>query len=146
MAVYVMNPALGFPAPTHTLSPTAEAARQAVRRYAHERNLRRESESMVTRHGVPKFKAAPAAAEQFRSLAASKGFEVRVGLGIRVMNPGKANEYNAPAWTVAGMHRERNIAFRAVWINGRAAEGDWYDRTGAHEIGLAAVKDRMRAL
>ena len=143
---YIEAPTLGAPALPHTMTPAAEAAREAVDRYVHARNLDRIMSTIVTLHGRPKRTPIPANAERLRRTAQAKGFEVRVGTGHRVMNAGKRNESNAFAWTVAGMDRLKGVGFRAVWVGGKAHEGHWYTTDGGQDVGVSGVTDRLKEL
>lgn len=143
---YNLDARLGAPRLAHTMTESAEAARVAVRRFAHKRKLDREMGALVTRHGQPKRTPIPASAERFRMTAERKGFDVHVVTGHRVLNPGKSNERNAFAWTVAGLHALRGLGFRAVWVDGKAHEGQWRTSEGSVDVGIAGILAELREM
>ena len=143
--VYQADARLGAPMPTHTLTESAEAARQAVRQYVHERNLDRELKRLVTRHGQPKAVPMPANAKRIEAAARRKGFEVEVVTGHWALNVGKVNERSAYTWTVAGLDRTNRRGFRAVWVDGKAQLGAWYDPL-ERDVGVSGVDERIKGL
>lgn len=126
-----MDLGLAMPIPSHALTPGAEAAREAMRRYGYERRLEREVASIVTDVGNPKrvpFLGAkvPAAAKRFAEKARAAGFEVLVlelDDGCRV----------------EGIDRKRRLGFRAYWLRGKAAGGTWH--SGGRDV-YRLVEDR----
>lgn len=110
---------IGRPQPLHTMTPSAEAAREAVRAAGATRRRLRVSDELdfVTSH-LARYADDPLtqAAIMLRRLAESKGFEVKTLTGL----------YSA---TVEGVHRERGVGFRATWERGKAKSASWHEAT-----------------
>ncbi|UYL87123.1 hypothetical protein QEH40_gp02 [Microbacterium phage OscarSo] len=113
-----MDLGLAMPLPSHALTPAAEEAREAMRRYGHERKLEREVAKIVTDVGNPKpvpFLGAKttAAAKRLAAKAKAAGFEVIV------------REYREGC-VVEGIDRARKLGFRAYWHRGKADGATWH--------------------
>lgn len=136
----------GAPSPVHTLTPAAEAARQAVRSHA----VKRQVDALVTKISDARSVqpgAVPAAADRLLKSALALGWEARLVHGYSTMYAGQTREELVPAVLVAGKHRDGTRGFRATWVRGRAAIGIWYERgvtprTG-DPIGVSAVVARV---
>lgn len=115
----VRSSPFGKPTPAHALTPAAEQAREAVRRFAYDRNLRREIAELVTDHGAPHVEpyagARPAAATSLAARAERAGFRVNVF------------ETTGRVRTVVEGFKDPH-AFRVSWHRGRAESGSWHGR------------------
>jgi hypothetical protein len=128
----------------HTQTEGAEAAREAVR-------TRHEAAraELVTRHGhlgAPP-EVVPANAERLRKRATASGYEVTVTFGWWKIYAGQARERVVPSVQVAGKRQSSRTGFRAVWADGKAVLGLWYDgRSGSPlpaDVGVSAVAERV---
>jgi hypothetical protein len=142
MPLYNEAPLIATPARLHTLTESAEKARQAVRSYAH----RKRQGELVSKH--PKRETVthpiPTRAARLLKTALALGFEARIMHGWQTVNAGRKDERKAPAVRVGGQHRGKRVAFSATWVDNRAAVGLWYDRPGSgHNIGVAEVAKRV---
>jgi hypothetical protein len=140
---------LGAPTPTHTMTESAEAARQAMR----EQRVERIVGKLVAKHEKPSVPSGgwpvPKSAQQLRLMAEALDYEVKILHGFYTMNAGKSNETKAPAVQVQGLDVRRGYGFRAVWVRGRAATDGcvWYERgvtprTG-QPMGVTALLERI---
>lgn len=132
-----MSP-LGKPPAPHTLTAAAEAARVAVRLFAHARGIDRVVAGLVTDHGAPHVEPydgpRPTAATRLEKLAAERGF--------------RTNVFETAERTVVEGFKDPH-AFRASWLRGRAESATWHERTwryamvsDARPIGVSA-RDRV---
>lgn len=148
MPLYNVDARLARPIRVHTLTDAAEAARVAVRRFAHQRRVERDTAAIVVQYGQLKREhdePMPKSAADVVRDAGLAGFEVRASRGYWTVNLGKSNERDVPAWQVAAMHREKRIGFRAIWADGTAKDGGWY-APAVEWVGIAEVKARLAAL
>src|SRR6478752_2071559 len=100
MPQYNADARLAAPIRLHTLTPSAEAARAAMR----EHRTRAAAEApLVTQHPHPHTETVPASARALEAAAVAAGFEVRVVFGYWTLNAGKSNERQAEACQVAGL-------------------------------------------
>lgn len=143
MPNYNAMPTLAAPVKLHTLTESAEAARQAVR----EHGIRRRQEALVTKHPRPNVEhPVPTTAARLVKVAGGSGFEVTVVHGWWTMNPGASNERKAPAVRVTGKHRGKRLGFQSVWVDGRAKLGLWYAAPGGGvDVGVSGVAERVGA-
>ena len=131
------------PALAHTMTESAEQARQAVR----QAGKRKREAKLVTAHPKRHSGHIPPAAERFVQLALTHGFRVKVVEGWATVNHGKSNEAKREAVQVAGIDKAKRRGFRATWVNGKAGMGIWYEagvtpRTG-HPVGITSVAERI---
>ncbi len=144
---YIGAPEFAAPVLAHTLTPSAEAARAAVRASAIDVKVGK----LVTKVG-PKPEVergpVPASAARLLALAQRVGFDpVALVHGHVTLDAGKVNERRVPAVQVAGRHAKRRVGFRATWAVGKAHVGVWYEpnvtpRTGV-AVGVAEVTKRV---
>ena len=142
MPIYNADARLAAPTPTHTMTESAEQARQAVRSFA----VAKRVGLIVTEHERPPVELAhpiPASLELMRKAALAAGYEVRVVHGWRTTNRGAINEAKVPAVSLDGIHRKKRRGFRATWAGGKAYLGRWRDAEGWHDVGVSAVKERL---
>lgn len=114
----MMDLGIGMPAPDHTLTESAEKARQAHRRYGYDRHIERVLGRIVTEHGNPKpvpylGVVVPAAARAFAKKLEVADFEVQT------------LEYR-DGCIVEGIDRAGKRGVRAQWHRGKAAGGTWH--------------------
>lgn len=130
---------LAKPLPYHSLTPAAEQAREAVRRFAHDRAIRRAVASLVTDHGAPA--VVPYLVPEMRTT--KKGKRKPTGALIPAPRPGAAElmakRARARGFTVNVFEtpgRVRTVvegfkdphAFRCTWLRGSAESGTWHER------------------
>jgi hypothetical protein len=142
MPQYNLDARLAAPTQRHTMTKSAEAARQAVRSFA----VRKKAEKLVTRHGdtrAPVEHPIPRNATTMRKTAEALGFEVRIVHGWQAKNAGQVNERMAPAVSVDGINRKRRVGFRATWVDGKAAFGRWRDVAGWHDDNVTGIAERI---
>lgn len=123
MALYsrAMDLGLAKPTPIHALTPAAEEAREAMRRYGAARQRERAVASLVTKHGHERVEPydgplVPAAARTTERKAKAAGFETTM-------------HETAVGCSLHGVHRGRGVGFAAHWHRGKTAGGTWHERT-----------------
>jgi hypothetical protein len=115
-----MDLGLAMPTPVHALTPAAEEAREAMRRYGAERLRERIVASLVTKHGHERVEPyngplVPAAAKRTQAKADAAGFETTM-------------HETAVGCSLHGVHRERGVGFAAHWHRGKTTGGTWHER------------------
>lgn len=110
MPDYLHNPGLAMPTPLHTLTPAAEAARQAVRDFAVRRQAERDAPPELVTHHVP-----PWVEVQLHNLTGSAALFAKAALAagheVMAFEAGDAVEV-----------RVNRGAIRAWWVGGRTTD------------------------
>jgi hypothetical protein len=114
-----MDLGLAKPPPPDTLTPEAEAAREAVRAHGRARRLEASVALLVTEHGHKRIvpyegDVVTAAAKTLLRLAESKGMRAQI-----VKTP--------TGCAVEGIDVKRGVAFRASWERGSTDGATWHE-------------------
>lgn len=128
-ATYRDAPHIGMPIPAHTQTPGADAAREAMLTYAR----RDRAAPPAADPDVELVVAHPHVIDNARRLletAQAAGFDAALTLGTY-----DGGQSVSPACRVEGINRRRGVGFRALWRNGKAELGIWYDPRTTARIG-----------
>lgn len=148
-----MSP-FGKPPPPHTMTPEAEEARLAMRRLGEQRRLAAIGSSLVTERGQHVEPYAPTRiVRTWRTTKSGKKkleseelvpADVRPAAAIALEKRAAAAGWKTNLFTTPGDVRtvvegvRGAVAFRAVWLRGRAESGTWHERAWRYEL----VEDR----
>ena len=141
----------GKPPPPHTLTPAAEEARESMRRHGARRIVEREAGLLVTDHGNPHVEpyAPTKIVRTWRTTKKGKKklesetivpADVRPAAAIALEKKAAAAGWKTNLFTTPGDVRtvvegvRGTVAFRAVWLRGRAESGTWHEREWRYEL------------